>query len=95
MPTTRLHQLDAVNINSGTVVLNGTDSATTVNVIARRHPCRHRQHRSGDDHLLRRHAGARHAGRACGTLTITGSVTFEAGSSYQITINPTQNSLGS
>ncbi len=33
-------------------------------------------------------------GIAGGTLNITGSVTFESGSSYQIAINPTQNSLG-
>ena len=32
-------------------------------------------------------------GIAGGTLNITGSVTFEPGSSYQIAINPTQNSL--
>ena len=83
-----------VNIVSGTVALNGTDSATTVNV------------NSGGtlagtgsiDPAMTIFSGGTLApgtpGIAGGTLNITGSVTFEGGSSYQIAINPTQNSLG-
>jgi uncharacterized protein with beta-barrel porin domain len=86
---------DTVNVNSGTVVLNGTsNSAATVNV------------NSGGtlagtgsiDPAMTIFSGGILApgtpGIAGGTLNITGSVTFESGSYYQIAINPTQNSLG-
>ena len=85
-----------MNVNSGTVVLNGaSNSAATVNV------------NSGGtlagtgsiDPAMSIFSGGILApgtpGVAGGTLNITGSVTFEPGSYYQITINPTQNSQAS
>ena len=83
-----------MNVNSGTVVLDGTNSATTVNV-TQAHPCRI----GNIDPAMTIFSGGILApgtpGVAGGTLAITGSVTFAGGSYYQIAINPTQNSLGS
>ncbi len=87
--------IDAVNIDSGTVVLNGTDSATTVNV------------NSGgtlagtgtvDPLTVTINSGGTlepgTPGVPGGMLSITGNLVFESGSFYEIAINPTQHSLG-
>ena len=79
----------AVDINSGTVVLNGTDSATFMTVF------------SGgilagtgtlDPNLQIFSGGTLAPGPVggIGTLTITGNLQFFAGSTYQVTISPTQ-----
>jgi uncharacterized protein with beta-barrel porin domain len=81
----------AVDINSGTVVLNGDDSAITMSVF------------SGgilagtgtlDPNLQIFSGGTLAPGPVggIGTMTITGNLQFFAGSTYQVTIAPTSNS---
>ncbi|MGB6504749.1 MAG: autotransporter domain-containing protein [Xanthobacteraceae bacterium] len=82
----------AVDINSGTVVLNGTDSATNMSVF------------SGGtlagtgtlDPTLQIFSGGTLAPGpvgGIGTMTINGNLQFFAGSTYQVTISPTQASM--
>ena len=89
-----LPAIDTVNIDSGTVVLNGTNSATTVTEQqAARSPAP-----AASIRTMTIISGGTFApgtpGSPAARSTITGSVTFEPAAIYQITINPTQNSLG-
>ena len=86
--------INQVNINSGTVVLNGANSATAVDVDGGTLAGTG----SIDPTTVTIHAGGTlepgTPGVAGGTLSITGNLIFENGSFYTITINPTQHSLG-
>ena len=86
--------INQVNINSGTVVLNGANSATAVDVNGGTLAGTG----SIDPTTVTIHTGGTlepgTPGIAGGTLTITGNLIFGSGSFYDIAINPTQHSLG-
>jgi uncharacterized protein with beta-barrel porin domain len=86
--------INQVNINSGTVVLNGANSATAVDVNGGTLAGTG----SIDPTTVTIHAGGTlepgTPGIAGGTLTVTGNLIFENGSFYAIAISPTQHSLG-
>ena len=89
---------ETVNINSGTVILNGADSAATVAVNTGGTLAGTGSIDPPSVTAVTVNSGGTLApgtpGTPGGTLTISANVTFEGGSSYQIAINPTQNSLG-
>ena len=82
----------AVDINSGTVVLNGNDSAINHERLS---PAASWRAPARSIRMLQIFSGGTLAPGpvgGIGTLTITGNLQFFAGSTYQVTISPTQNS---
>src|SRR5262249_30281893 len=80
--------VNQVNIHSGTVILNGTNSATSIDVVGGM--------LAGtgtlDPLAVTIHSGATFApgnGAAGSSMAITGNLTFQSGATYQVQINPT------